>query len=105
MKRVAAVACLSLLAAAAAAEPPPVRVFDAGELALARYTVVKRLWTGSWRASFWIPSPSDAGTAISVLTAEAGSLGADGVVNLHCLNDSGGWGGGYVCYGLAIKLK
>lgn len=103
MKKVAAMACLSFVAAAAVAEP--VRVFDAGELAFARYTVVKRLWTGSWRASFWIPSHGDAGSAIAELTAEAGSLGADGVVNLHCLNDSGGWGGGYTCYGLAIKLK
>ena len=105
MKRVAAMACLSFLAAVAAAEPAPVRVFDAGEMALASYTVIKRLWTGSWRASFWIPAHSDAGTAIAALTAEAGNLGADGVINLHCLNDSGGWGGGYTCYGLAIKLK
>jgi hypothetical protein len=109
MKKIAAVACLLLLPVAGpvtAAEPAaPLRVFDAGELALNRYTVVKRLWTGALRASFWIPSYDDTGTAISALTSEARSLGADGVVNLHCLNDRGGWGGGYACYGLAIKLK
>ena len=109
MKKIAAVACLFLLPMAGlvtAAEPAaPLRVFDAGELTLDRYTVVKRLWTGALRASFWIPSYDDVGTAISALTSEARSLGADGVVNLHCLNDSGGWGGGYICYGLAIKLK
>ncbi len=89
-----------------AKEPqPPVRVFDAGELTLDRYTVMKRLWTGTLRASFWIPAYDDAGTAIAALTSEAGNLGADGVVNLHCLNDVGGLGGGYTCYGLAIKLK
>jgi len=102
-------ALLSIAGAGAAArertDTPPVRVFDAGELTPSHYTVVKRLWTGTWRASFWIPRHDDAGAAITALTTQAASLGADGVVNLHCLNDAGGWGGGYRCYGLAIKLK
>jgi uncharacterized protein YbjQ (UPF0145 family) len=107
MKKLAAVACLFVLAAASvrAEELPPVRVFDAAELTLSRYTVVKRLWTGSLRASFWIPEHGDAAAAISAITEEARSLGADGVVNLHCLNDAGGWGAGYLCYALAIKLN
>ncbi len=109
MRNVAAVTCLLLLPVAGpvtAAEPAaPLRVFDAGELTLDRYLVVKRLWTGALRASFWIPAYDDAATAITALTSEARSLGADGVVNLHCLNDNTGWGGGYTCYGLAIKLK
>jgi uncharacterized protein YbjQ (UPF0145 family) len=83
----------------------PIRVFDAGELTLDQYTVIERLWTGTWRASFWIPTENDAGSAIAALTSKAESLGADGVVNLHCVNDAGGWGGGYYCYGLAIKLR
>ena len=83
----------------------PVRVFDAAELTLSSYTVVKRLWTGSWRASFWVPEYDEAGAAIAALTTEAARLGADAVVNLHCLNDRGGWSAGYICYGLAIKLK
>ena len=83
----------------------PVKVFDAGELTLASYTVLKRLWTGSWRASFWVPVHDDAAAAITALTSEAASLGADAIVNLHCLNDSGGLFPGYTCYGLAIKLR
>jgi hypothetical protein len=107
MKKFAAMACLGLMTMGAqAAEPEaPVRVFDAGELALNQYSVVERLWTGTWRSAFWLPAYADAGTAISALTAKARDLGADGVVNLHCMNDAGGWGGGYLCYGLAIKLK
>jgi len=98
--------CLLVFAAGGvlAVEPAP-RVFDAGELTLDRYTVVKRLWTGTLRASFWIPEYGDAATAIAALTTEARDLGADGIVNLHCMNDAGGWGAGYLCYGLAIKLK
>lgn len=83
----------------------PVRVFDTGELTLDRYEVIERLWTGTWRASFWVPTHDDASSAIAALTSKAADLGADGVVNLHCVNDRGGWGGGYYCYGLAIRLK
>ena len=107
MKKPAAVACLLVLVAASASatEPAPVRVFDAAELTLSRYTIVKRLWTGSLRASFWIPEYNDAAAAISAITEEARNLGADGVVNLHCVNDASGWSAGYLCYALAIKLK
>lgn len=110
MKKITALVCLALLAAGAnaldaAAETGGVRVFEAGELSLDRYTVIERLWTGTWRAAFWLPSYDDAGAAITALTNEAGRLGADGVTNLHCLHDSGGMSGGYICYGLAIKLK
>jgi len=98
-----------LLAAGAMAqdreETPQAKVYDAGELSPSRYTIIERLWTGTWRASFWIPSYGEAGEAVAALTDKATRLGADGVVNLHCLNDTGGWGGGYYCYGLAIKLK
>lgn len=106
-----AVALLSCALALVATSPraadvsAPLRVFDSGELTLSRYTVLKRLWTGSWRASFGVPTHDDAGAAITALTAEAASLGADAVVNLHCLRDSGGWSAGYHCYGLAIRFK
>lgn len=86
-------------------ENAPIRVFDATELPPSRYTVIERLWTGTWRSAFWVPGHDDAGAAIAELTNKAASLGANGMVNLHCLNDAGGWGGGYYCYGLAIKLK
>lgn len=101
---VAALFCLAALLGTGrglAADVGPVRVFDAGELAPSRFTVVKRLWTDTWRSSFWIAGHADAGAAITAITTEAAKLGADGIVNLHCLNDSGS----YYCYGLAIKLK
>jgi hypothetical protein len=106
MKNLLVAFLLSLPAAGVLAqEPAPVRVFDAGELTLARFTVVERLWTGTLRASLWIPEYDDAAAAIAALTAKARDLGADGIVNLHCLNDGGGWGASYLCYALAIKLK
>jgi|SRR5688572_19627746 uncharacterized protein YbjQ (UPF0145 family) len=86
------------------ADAPAIRVYDSGELSLDRYTVVKRIWTGTWRASFWVPTHSDVADAIEALKAQAADAGADGVVNLHCLSDPG-WNDEYFCYGLAIKLN
>jgi hypothetical protein len=90
---------------AVAADAEQVKVFDATELPLARYTVVKRIWTQTWRSAFWVSNYDEASDAIAALTEKAADEGANGVINLHCLNDTGGWGSGYFCYGLAIKLK
>lgn len=87
------------------AENAQARVFDAGQLPPKRYTVIERIWTSTWRAPFWFPSDEDTAAAVATLTDKATSLGADGVVNLHCVNDANAWGDGYYCYGLAIKLK
>ena len=88
-----------------AAEAGQVKVIDATELPLHRYTVVKRIWTQTWRSAFWVSTYDDASDAIAALASKAADEGANGVTNLHCLNDTGGWGSGYFCYGLAIKLK
>ena len=90
---------------ALAADSAPVKIFDATELALDRYTVVKRIWTQTWRSAFWVSNYDDASDAIAALTSKAADEGANGVIDLHCLNDTGGWVSGYFCYGLAIKLK
>lgn len=87
--------------AARAADAGPVKVYDPGELALDRYTVVKRLWTGTWWSAFWISSYDDVAQAVESLTSKAASLGADGITNFNCVNDSGS----HLCYALAIKLK
>jgi len=92
-------------ASAAAAEAAWVQVFDATQLSLDRYTVVKRIWTDTWHSAFWVSNYNEKADAIAALTSKAADEGADGVINLHCLNDTGGWGGGYFCYGVAIKLK
>ena len=106
-RRLIAATLLSLLGACATAQDPvapAVRVYDATELALQRYTVVKRLWAGTWRASFWVPSYDDAPAALKALTDKAADLEADGVTNVHCVGEAAG-AGGFFCYGLAIKLR
>jgi uncharacterized protein YbjQ (UPF0145 family) len=103
-----AVLPLAFLCANAMAQDKPdavaIRIYDASELTLDRYTIVKRIWTGTWRASLWVPGHREREAAIEALKAQAAHAGADGVVNLHCLSDPG-WNGEYFCYGLAIRLK
>lgn len=103
--RVTAATLLFVLGTAAggarAADAAPVKVYDPGELTLDRYTVVKRLWTGTWWSAFWISSYDEVADAVQSLTSKAAALGADGITNLHCVNDSGS----HLCYALAIKLK
>jgi uncharacterized protein YbjQ (UPF0145 family) len=93
--------------AQAPAEAAPVRVYDATQITPDRYTVIRRVWVESWRSAFFVPVSRNAGDAITALVSEAGRVGADGVVNLHCLEGSDGLFPvhGYYCYGNAIKLK
>lgn len=85
-------------------EAPPIRIYEAAELTLAGYTVVKRIWTGTWWGSFVMPTHADMASAIEALRARAADAGADGVTNLLCLSEAP-WDDRYFCYGLAIKLK
>jgi len=100
----AALACaLFIPGPAVAAERAQVKVLDAGQLPQDGYTVIKRIWTGTWRASFEINMHEDAASAISELMSKAADVGADAIINLNCLYDDGVAGGHY-CYALAIKV-
>ena len=91
----------------AAAQGGALRVYQVGEITPDRYRVTERIWVDSLRSAFWVPTHADQRAAIEAVLAEAARLGADGVVNLHCLNDSGGFPSvsGHFCYANAIKLK
>ena len=75
MKPINAIAVIFLFVAgivagiASASGGAPVRVFDAGELTPDRYTVLERIWTGTWRTLFWIPGHDDAGAAVAAAPA------------------------------------
>jgi len=84
------------------------RIFLPGELTPSRYTIVQRLWVGPWRSAISIPTREDGAAAIGDLLAEARKLGADGIINLICLNDrrkSSSGKNAFFCYGDAVKLK
>jgi uncharacterized protein YbjQ (UPF0145 family) len=91
---------------ALAQEKRAVAIYDSTEIALDRYTVIKRLGVQNRRSAFYIRSSRDVETATRALLDEAARLGADALVNLHCLAQSDRPdGAGYYCYGNAIKLK
>jgi hypothetical protein len=102
-----AFACASASALAQTAVSDPVPVYDSTQIALSHYTVIRRLWVEGWRSAFWIPGYRDEAGAKRALLNEAASLGADGVINLHCLGQTDAVFNpkGYYCYGNAIKLK
>ena len=87
---------------------PEVHIYEAGALTPDRYTVVKRLSVESWQSAFWVPTYEESGDAITAVEKEAAAAGANGIINLNCLNARGGWFSGkdaYYCYGNAIRVK
>jgi len=83
-----------------------VAIYDSTQIALDSYTVIKRLGVQDWRSAFSIRAYNDAAAATAALRSEAERLGADGLVNLHCLGRSDRPNGvGYYCYANAIKVK
>ena len=104
----AAIAVLALpFAEASAQTAATVPVYDATQVSLSRYTVVKRVGVGDWRSAFFLGGHSDLAAAQNAVVSEAARVGADGVVNLVCFDqtDRVFRRAGYHCYGNAIRLK
>jgi hypothetical protein len=113
VRTASAVALLSLSACTFFVKSPPVAstgavpIYDSTQIALDRYTVLKRLGVEDWESAFRIPGYKDLETAQTALVNEAGRLGADGVINVACFDQTDRIfnPAGYFCYGNAIKLK
>ena len=97
----------ALYSSAAQAAPQSVQVYDSTQIALDSYTVLKRMGVSDWKSAFRMGGYNDEAAARDALLAQAAQVGADGVVNLHCLSQTDRVfnPAGYYCYGNAIKLK
>jgi uncharacterized protein YbjQ (UPF0145 family) len=87
-----------------------VKVYEVGNLAASQYEIVRRIWVDSWRSAFRLPTYSSEAEGIASLRTEAGRLGADGLINVICIDQSGaksspGSGAAVLCYGNAIRLR
>jgi len=87
-----------------------VKVYTMGELNGSPYQVVSRIWVDSWRTAIWRPTYPSEEEAITGLRVEAARLGANGLVNVFCLNQSGStWFQSakpvVLCYGNAIRVR
>ena len=109
-------ALASLIALVAAGFPAPAAfaqasralpIYDATQIALDRYTVVRRLGIAGWESAFRVRGHNDLKGAQHALLDEAARFGADGVINLICFDQTDRLFNptGYFCYGNAIKLK
>jgi hypothetical protein len=86
------------------------RIYALGEISMSRYEVVGRPWADSWRSALWVPTFPSQEQAIAALQTEAASRGANGLLNVNCL-DRGGWSWSsktepaFLCYGIAIRTQ
>jgi hypothetical protein len=87
-----AVALLMAVQLPVRAAPPlatdHIRVYEPGTIVPDAYTVVKRLWTETWRSAFILPAFPDAAAAVAAMKQEAAKIGADAVTNVMCLPDA-----------------
>ncbi len=112
MKRLAILGAAGIVCAAAfsgawAQMEAPLKIYAVGEIAPDRYSVVRRLWVDSRRSAFEIPRYPHSGEAIGAIVNAAARAGANGVVNLHCVNDRRPDSGAdaFLCYALAVKVR
>jgi len=87
-----------------------IRVYRLAELSGTPYESVGHVWVDSWRTAFWPPTyPSQEEAEVS-LRAEAARLGANGLVNVVCLDQgrstlSGSAEPAILCYANAIRVR
>lgn len=87
-----------------------VKVYEPNKLVQAQYEAVRYLWVDSWRTAFWLPSASSESEGIALLQAEAARLGANGLINVSCI-DQGHYRWSWnqepsiLCYGNAIRVR
>ena len=103
----AGIALAAFARAAGAAEALVPMVYDATQLAFDRYVLVKRIGIDGWRSAFNIPGHADLASAQQAVLTEAARVGANGVINLTCFDQTDAFfkPAGYFCYGAAIRLK
>ena len=103
------IAATTALAAAAPsyAATQRITVYDSTQLALHRYTVVKRIGLEGWESAFRIRGHETLDAARQALLNEAARVGADGLINVTCFDQTDGMfkPQGYFCYGNAIRVK
>jgi uncharacterized protein YbjQ (UPF0145 family) len=105
-----AVALLALSACSSApkqaGDASQVQVYRSMQLTPTRYTVVKRIWIDDLRSNFTYPTFDGEQAGIDAMKREAAKVGANGIMNVICLDPSSGKSkGGLLCYGDAVKVN
>lgn len=87
-----------------------VKVYQPDQLLQGQYKVMRYLWVDSWRTAFRLPSYSSEAEGIASLQAAAARLGANGLINVSCLDQGRSiWSWSrqpvILCYGTAIDVR
>ena len=87
-----------------------VKVYAAGQVVQGQYEGVRYLWVDTWRSAFMLPNAASEAAGIAALQAEAGRLGANGLVNVACVDQGHYWWStsrepSILCYGHAIRVR
>ena len=84
-----------------------VPVYDATQVAHDRYTIIRRIGIDGWQSAFRVRAHENMDSARTAVITEAARMGADGVVNLTCFDQTERVfrRSGYFCYGNAIRVK
>lgn len=94
--------CATRSAPAPSTEVP---VYLNTQLMPSQYTVRERLWTDSWRSNLTYPSFGSADAGLQALSRDAAGHGANGLVNVMCLDARGWKNGRLLCYGDAFTFN
>jgi hypothetical protein len=91
---------------AAAAGPQAIPVHQSVTSTTARYEIVKRLWTESWRSPFAVPGYESPEEALAAFREHAVGLGGNGVINFGCYRMPGVFGTGsrFACNGTVVRF-
>jgi uncharacterized protein YbjQ (UPF0145 family) len=74
------------------------------------YEIVGRVWGDSWKSALVLPTSPTEEAAIDALRTEAVRLGADGLVNVNCLQQviplwSRSTESPILCYAVAVRFR
>ena len=69
------------------------------------FTVIQRVWVGSWRSSFGVPSYATREEGASAFREIAASLGGNGVINFGCYRKSEKPDASFACNGTVVRFN
>ncbi len=87
-----------------------VKVYELGQIAASGYDVLSHIWADSWRSAHGVPLHPNEAQGVASLRVEAARLGANGLVNVVCLDQGrpNWWASpapAYLCYGTAVRVR
>jgi hypothetical protein len=92
-------------AAAPSGTAAQVQVYNTTQLVPSQYTVVQRLWVDEWRSNVTYPTFRSVEDGIEAMREKAVDAGANGLLNVMCMDATGYSRGRLLCYGDAIKFN